>query len=50
MHVVSGTCGFNVETRRVLASKTYQSSLLSGTALAAAWKPIFECVPSQNGF
>jgi hypothetical protein len=21
-----------------------------GTALSAAWKPIFECVPSQNGF
>src|SRR5690349_19383291 len=25
-------------------------SLLSGTCSAAAWKPIFECVPSQNGF
>ena len=21
-----------------------------GTAASAAWKPIFECVPSQNGF
>jgi hypothetical protein len=22
----------------------------SGTAFSAAWNPIFECVPSQNGY